>query len=133
MVRRREGWEAALEAAVAAARGRAFQWGEHDCATWAFEVRAAITGLDAARDWRGQYKSAIGARRVMKGFGWKDLGQLARTYLGRPLAHVGLAQRGDIVLAEGALGICVGAKAVFVAQSGVVERPVPACVMAWRV
>lgn len=124
-----QGWEIALAAAVEAAKDRPFAWGQHDCATWAFEVRAAITGI-ARPAW--SYTTEAGGRRWMKRQGWNSFSEAATAILGDPVTPL-LAQRGDIVLMAGAFGVCLGGQSAFVAPVGLSFRPLRHCIMAWRV
>lgn len=128
-----DGWAVLLAAHIEEARGRPFEWGVHDCATWAFDVRAALTGEDAADAWRGQYKTAKGSVRVMRRLGWDSIADMAADLLGEPLPNVKLAQRGDIVLFEEALGICGGAAVFFVGPDGLQSVPLRDCEVAWRI
>ena len=131
-----ENWEQRLAEAVDAARTKPFAWGTHDCPTFAFETRAALTGgEDVAALWRGRYSTALGGERVMRRLGWTSLEEMGRTLLGDPRSAVLLAQRGDIVLADTGLGfgICVGATAVGMAPAGLVTLPLTSCRMAWAV
>lgn len=133
---RRPGWERILAEAIDAARARSFHWGHHDCATFAFDLRREIAGgHDVAALWRGRYRTARGAVRVMRRLGWPSLEAAGRALLGEPLASVHLAQRGDLVLADTGLGfgICLGARAAGIAPSGLVFVPLSACALAWRV
>ncbi len=126
------GWDAALVEEIDRARGLAFAWGQHDCATWAFDVRRRLTGQDAAAAWRGRYGTAAGSVRVMRRLGWRTLPAMGCGLLGDPIQPL-CAQRGDIVICEGAFGVCAGAVAVFVAPMGLTERPMKDASMAWRV
>jgi hypothetical protein len=128
-----EGWEVRLAEAVAAAQSRPFAWGVHDCATWAFDVRQALTGLDAAAAWRGRYRTAVGSVRMLRRLGCQTTEDLARSIMGAPLASPRLAQRGDIVLLAGAVGICLGADCAFLAPEGLTFRPITETELAWRV
>lgn len=113
-----------------------FSWGTHDCATWAFDIRRDLTeGEDIAACWRGRYRTALGAHRVMKRLGWDSLEAAGRDLLGTPLPTVLQAKRGDLVLGgpEPAYGVCVGAKVAFVAPDGLVFLSVSDCSLAWRV
>ena len=92
-------WEARLAAAIMAARDKPFIWGQHDCAIWTFDLRRALTdGPDHASLWRGKYKTALGAERVMRRLGWSSYEAGAWALLGEPRAYPLLAQRGDLVL-----------------------------------
>jgi hypothetical protein len=132
---RLNGWELRLLAAVDDARDTPFQWGQHDCATWAFDVRLMLTGDDAAAVWRGKYKTEAGAARVLRKLKCQTVDDLAESILGDALPTVLLAQRGDIVLggAEQALGVCVGSDGLFLQPSGLIALPLRSCLRAWRV
>ena len=58
-------WEQVLADAVQEASARPFAWGQHDCATWAFDLHRELTdGPDHAALWRGRYRTPIGCGRV---------------------------------------------------------------------
>lgn len=129
-------WERRLVQAVESVRGKSFSWGTHDCATWAFDIRRDLTGgEDIAALWRGRYRTALGAHRVMKRLGWDSLEAAGRDLLGMPLSTVLQAKRGDLVLGglDPAFGVCVGARAAFVAPDGLVFLSLVSCSLAWRV
>lgn len=128
-------WEQLLAAAITEARTRPFAWGQHDCATWAFDLRRDLTGgQDHATLWRGRYRTPGGCQRVLRRLGWKTLEDGGRALLGEPLPDPRLAQRGDIVLGgePEAFGVCIGARAAFVAPEGLVTLPLSSCRLAWR-
>jgi hypothetical protein len=128
-------WETVLAAAVEAARDRAFVWGTHDCATWAFDLRRDLTGGDdTAAFWRGRYRTARGAARVLRRLGWASVQEAGADLLGMPLADVRLAQRGDLLLDPDAtsFGVCLGAQVAFLAPEGLTLRALPSCTLAWR-
>ena len=134
------GWELRLASAVEAARGLPFRWGQHDCAIWAFDLRRDLTGgEDVAGLWRGQYRTAAGAQRVMRRLGWQALEAMGRALLGDPLPSVAFAQRGDIVLGHrgndvrGGFGVCLGALAAGIAPDGLNLVPITATALAWRI
>ena len=85
--------------------------------------------------WRGRYRTARGAVRVMRRLGWSSLEAAGRDLLGNPLPSVQLAQRGDLVLANTGLGfgVCLGARAAGIASSGLILVPMSACALCWRV
>ena len=130
------GWEHSLAEAIEAARERPFRWGRHDCAIWAFDLRRELTGCyDVAALWRGRYRTARGAVRVMRRLGWQSLEAAGRDLMGEPLPSVHFAQRGDLVLGNTGLGfgVCLGARAAGIAPSGLVLVPLSACALAWRI
>ncbi len=130
---RRDGWEGALADMVDAARARPFAWGRHDCLTWAADCVAAMTGVGTDEPWRGSYRTARGAIRVLRRMGHRTVADAVTSRLGAPLASPLMAQRGDILSDGEAMGVCVGADGAFPGPSGLVFRPVLACMTAWRV
>lgn len=129
---RRDDWPERLAAAIEDARDRPFEWGQHDCSTWAMDVVAAMTGQDGP-DWRGKYRTEIGAARHLKKLGHDSLFAGVCDVLGPPLATHKIAQRGDIVIANDALGVCIGAQLLQVAEDGLTACPMAAANWAWRV
>lgn len=127
------GWEARLTELVESARATPFQWGQHDCATWAFDVRHALTGSDAAQAWRGRFSTARGARKVMLRLGWPDLTAMGMALLGEPLARPVMGQRGDMLIGSDAFGVCIGSHGAFLGWDGLMAMPLRDCALAWRV
>ena len=128
-------WEQVLADAIQQASTRPFVWGEHDCATWAFDLHRDLTnGPDHAALWRGRYNTPIGCGRVLRRLGWASFEDGGRALLGDPRADVRLAQRGDLILggAPEAFGVVIGAKAAFVAPAGLVRLSIATCRLAWR-
>lgn len=126
-----EQWPTLLAEAIEAARTTPFSWGTHDCATWAFTVAAKLRGTEEP-EWLGRYTTRAGAARALKSAG-VTLEQMGTEILGDPLASPLLAQRGDVVFAGGAYGICVGRDIAQIAESGLVFVPLGAAQLAWRV
>ncbi len=133
-VTRREDWPEQLAATIAAARHRPFEWGTHDCVLFAADGVQAMTGVEHADGVRGTYADALGAMRVLKSLGGPAV--LVTTKLGYPIP-VGLAQRGDVLLAvvedRESLGLCEGAIGWFAGLDGLVPFPTLQCKTAWRV
>lgn len=130
---RREGWERALSAEVEAARTRPFEWGRHDCALWAADCVMAMTGNDPAACWRGRYRTALGAARILRRSGCDDIAAMAARVLDAPLPSPVMARRGDILSDGEAMGVCIGAAAAFLSPDGLVFKPLAACAVGWRV
>ncbi len=129
------GWEMRLADAVRRGLETPFQWGVHDCTTFAFDVRSALLGGAADVPWRGKYRTAEGAARYLRKLGHADLEAAARAVLGDPLDTVLMAQRGDIALAgqpEGAW-VVIGRDVVGVGPDGPAVLPLRACRLVWRV
>lgn len=124
-------WDVRLAEAVEAAKGVPFAWGRHDCATWAFDVREALTGIPRPA-W--SHRTEAGSRRWMLRQGWRSFAEAATAILGEPVPPM-LAQRGDIVLlAEPEVfGVCLGAQIAAVGPVGLTFAPMRMAAMAWRV
>lgn len=129
---RKEDWPICLDAVIEAAQARPFQWGEHDCALFALQAVEAMTGVDYSDGARGSYNSEIGAAKAFLKRGYRDVVEAASDTFGPPINKF-LAQRGDLLSYEGAVGVCVGAHGAFVTAEGLRFIPVSECVMAWKV
>jgi len=142
--RRAGDWEAALSAFLSACEGLHYVWGEHDCALFAAGAVQAMTGADPAAAFRGRYRSKRTAAKALREIG---AGTLETTIDGlfETIAPA-FAQRGDLVLHEGAVGVSAGRFALFVgdalqrgegdanvAVAGLVRVPRAAWEKAWRV
>jgi hypothetical protein len=126
-----ERWPVLLSVAIEDARLRPFAWGTHDCATWAFSVAASLRG-EPAPEWIGSYSTKTGAARRMRE-GGTTLRKLGTAILGEPLSSPLLAQRGDVVFAGGAYGICIGRDIAHAGPDGLILSPLTAAERAWRV
>ena len=126
-----ENWDVLLADAVEAARDRPFEWGQHDCMTWAADVRAALIDGDAP-DWKGAYTTELGAAKYLKKLGFADYEAAARSVMGEPLSTPRLAQRGDVILTDG-FGICIGRVFVAPSDTGLMAYQMRLARMAWRV
>lgn len=109
-------WEDRLAAFLAERRDMPFAWGSNDCALFATACAAAITGEDRAASFRGRYDTREGAALALREIG---AGTLVKTmdalFVVKP---VGMAGRGDLVMARGAIGVCIGRSAMFVGEEG---------------
>ncbi len=109
-----------------------FQWGEHDCALWCADWVFEATGADLLSDWRGKYKTAAGAARLMKRRKFSGVAAIAAKHL--PEINPAMAKRGDILLhPDGSLGVCYGRHGFFLTPDSVTTIPVGACPRAWAV
>lgn len=109
-------WEARLAAYLETIRLRPFEWGRHDCCTFAAGAVEAMTGIDPMPEFRGHYRTRIGSLRALRKLG---AGDLASTLdLKFETVAPSLAHRGDIVMSAGALGICLGGFLIAVGSEG---------------
>lgn len=82
-----------------------YAWGRNDCAIFAADAILAATGQDMAAAFRGRYRSKRGAGLVLRAHEWRNLEELADTFL--PRRHE-RARRGDVVLYAGRFGDFLG-------------------------
>lgn len=114
MIERLPDWEPRLHDYVAGLEGSSFSWGELDCALFAAGAVLVQTGVDLAADFRGRYATARGSVRALRRFG---AGTLVATIAAKlPMIEPAFARRGDIVMAGGIAGVCVGTRALFVGE-----------------
>ncbi len=109
-------WEVRLAAYLEPLRLRAFAWGSHDCCTFSAGAVEAMTLVDPMPEFRGHYSTAIGSARALRRFGKVTLAATLDAKFESVSAP--LAQRGDIVMTGGLLGICLGAFLVAVGREG---------------
>lgn len=108
-------------------------WGVSDCALFAAGAVEAITGTHPAPEFLGVYDSQRGAAEALRELG--D-GTLFRTFDTRlPRKEPSFAQRGDLVWAQDAVGVCMGARGVFLQADapGFAMLPRSAFEYAWEV
>ncbi len=118
-MRRLPDWDARLAAYLEPLRLREFAWGHHDCCTFAAGAVEAMTGVDPIPEFRGAYDDAIGAVQALRTIGQGTLSATLDTKFDR--VAPALAQRGDLVMTSGLLGICWGSFAIAVGREGARE------------
>lgn len=124
-------WEARLAEYLAGVFHTPHQYGVHDCALHGANAVLAQTGVDHGAPFRGRYTTELGAARALKKHGAGTLEATFDAHL--PIIPTALARRGDLVCAQGAIGVCIGGEAVFAGEAGL-ERIVRAdWTRAWRV
>jgi hypothetical protein len=129
---RREDWPSRLIDFIEAASGRPFSWGSSDCCLFAADWVQDATGIDPAAGHRGRYRTEAGAARLLNRLGG-SVDAAATGALGAPLASPLLAQRGDIALVGGALGVVIGGEVALLSETGPVLHPLATAARAWRV
>lgn len=134
-MRRVKGWEQALAGVTRAAMRQPYAWGSHDCALFAADCVRAVIGIDLAEEFRGQYDSEDGARRLLASLGCEGVADLAARYLSE--IEPAEARRGDIVVMPGKFGdflaVVDGRTAVGPAARGLTHSPMSIALRAWRV
>lgn len=131
MVTRLLDWEARLGAYLSTPGRDQFEWGANDCALFSCGAVEAMTGDHPFPEFLGVYTDREGAARALRDLGE---GTLYRTFGSRfPNCENAFAQRGDIVWAQGALGICLGPFALFLSDDGFERVPRAQFEDAWRI
>lgn len=133
---RLDNWQSNLSELIESKRETAFVWGEFDCTQLAFMAIEAVIGVDHSGPYRGKYKTAAGALKILRKVGKVETPvQLIEGILGEPQA-IAFARKGDIVTAipndeltmpsaidvfGPVLGVCYGARSFFVGEHGLIE------------
>lgn len=137
MVIRVPDWPTALGMFVAEKSREPFAWGSNDCALFAADAVRALVGVDLGAKIRGKYKTARGAASVLRKHGGMMAAvDKATAGLGAIVIAPAFAQRGDIALAQSALGLTV---LVRVADAWIgpgrdgIERHLAAPLKAWAI
>lgn len=79
---RKDDWRAQFAAEVDRIKRTPFKWGNHDCGPGlAGNLVYAVTGVDCAAQFRGQYHDARGAAITMKAAGFDNLADLVASML----------------------------------------------------
>lgn len=140
-------WQTRLDEEFKKAAGRDFEWGIHDCCTFACNAVLAITGDDPASmplPFRGTYQTKVGAygnlNRLTDGKGLVGAVEMAAEYYGWEEIMPAFAQRGDLCLlqteAEEGLGIVsLDGRNVMMANEpgGIKAVSRKMCSRAWRI
>jgi len=130
----REGdWQSRLSEYIGSVRdgGLQFQYGKHDCCTFAAGAVEAITGVDPIPEFRGKYQTEIGSLKALKKLGAGNLeATLDAKFPAQGIAH---AQRGDLVFCEGNLGVVMGRWAWFLSDDSLERIALQDCSRAWKV
>lgn len=141
-IMRLEHWPRLLADFIESRRKAPFEWGTNDCCLFACDAVHAITGLDpAAKTFRGKYKTAVGAGKILKKHGGVEgVAENVCEKHGFGEITIPFAMRGDVVscdmteVGEAALGICLGAQSAFIGiTDGMRFIPTINCRRAWRI
>ena len=139
---RRPDWQQALGAFLAAKAGRRFEWGCWDCCLFVADAIEAMTGVDIAASFRGEYRTYRDALKLMRRRcgDWPleiTVEKVAEEY-GMAEIAVARAQRGDMVLASNGRRLVMGIVALngrelIVLSHRLMRAPMSAARRAWRV
>lgn len=123
-------WENRLAAYIDSVRADVDALGPLPCARFAAGAVEAQTGFDGHAPFVGKYDSDISAAKALIKYGKRDLVRTFDASLERRQGPA-FAQRGDIVFNGGAVGVCIGHSALFVAHGELVEIPRGEWGIAW--
>lgn len=131
---RKLNWAIALQNQITEFNQKQFEWGTHDCCTFAADCVLAMTGHDKMAKYRGGYKSLLGAQKKINKAGGLEAAITAE--LGEP-KQATYAKRGDVIYFISPLGatagICVGSRIAAPAISGIAYTPISEAIFAWDV
>jgi len=127
-----------LTAYIRAAEDASFVWGEHDCLTFTNGAYRAMYGAGWAEDWLGRYMidgRPMRRRELIAEFGWSNIDAA----IDDKLTRVSHPPRGALVTTKHAqrwvtgvaLGVCIGARGVFLGKEGVIYMPTEYIEKAW--
>ena len=95
-LKRKEGWEQALDTYLFLTREREFAYGPCDCVSWATEWFAQLVGEDLFVGLRGTYDTEDGANAILAEYGGME--QLIGAFI--PRRRQNFEKRGDLAVCE---------------------------------
>src|SRR5690349_20174716 len=142
MLTRYPDWQSRLQQFLFKALSFQFAYGSADCCLFVADAVEAMTGIDIAAKYRGQYSSRTEALELAQ----RETGKRAVSSVivaaledaGLPKIAVNAAQRGDVVLVrrsgDVSLGIVDlnGKEILAIAQTSFVRIPLVRAIRAWR-
>ncbi len=132
-----EGWELRLPLVIEAARNETYELGRHDCFRVACLAVVALTGVDRWPEFAGRYATKREALALLARHG-STFEAAFDWFFGGPHVDVKQARRGDIVAlatsdGEKHLGVCIGSRVAFLAETGLLFVPLTGCLCAWLI
>lgn len=127
-------WDMRLMECVQAAQTKPFEWGSHDCVTFAADCVRAMTGCDPLKGVE-PWGDAKGALRAIQARG--GLSDAITSLFGEPIPPA-MARRGDVGMTDGdvtgfGLLVCCGDVWVGPGLDGLQRLPLDVVRQAWRV
>ena len=114
---RRIDWNQRLHAYVISVRDKEFEYGVHDCCTFAAGCVEAVLGIDPMAEFREQYHSLEQGNEALQTIGDGDLFRTLHKVLGPSLPGAG-GHKGDVAFFDCACGIVIGRVAMFISEKG---------------
>ncbi|MDX7735884.1 DUF6950 family protein [Aeromonas caviae] len=127
-------WQLRIIQCIQAASGRPFAWGENDCCLFVADVCLAACGKDPAADYRGRYRTELGAKRALAKTHGSIAAALDALFERVPVA---MAQRGDALVFDGPQGqtaaVMWAGRVWAMTEQGARHIPDAVPLFAWRV
>jgi len=138
MLTRPQDWPERLALFLREKDAQPFDWRANNCAFFACDWIACLLGIDPAASYRAKVDGPLSAiRAVEEAGGIESIANDACARWEWPVQPVALARRGDVMLYDfptgAALGLCIGARSVFVGKEGFVFVRTMECRTSWRV
>lgn len=132
MTARLDNWERLLGEYVESIADEPFEWGKMDCALFSLAAVEAITGVHPAPQYLGKYSTREGAMLALRDIGEGTLICSMDALFER--CAPGKAGRGDLVMAQNAIGVCMGAFGLFLTETdGLARIPRAQFSKGWKV
>lgn len=106
MDQRFDDWRERLISYLAETVNKPFQYGENDCALFAAGAVAAMTGVDLAAQWRGQYTGLEDGLNALAAAGYVSHVDIAERHFDE--IAPAFAAAGDLAVLEGPAGDALG-------------------------
>lgn len=138
MTTRTNNWPAKLDLFIEEKRSQPFCYRTNNCAFFACDWIAILTGVDPAAKYRKRCTSALAAARLMKsGKGLVAMAKADFAKRGWLPVKPAYARRGDVATTmteQGeALGVVVGTHIAHAGPDGLAFAPLSLCRRAWRI
>ena len=139
--RRVDNWPCVLNDIFTEYQARDFEWGTSDCATFATDTIKELIGVDLYAEFRGSYHDLRSYLKLLKTYEYSSIGELFNLVsIENGIFEIAPreAMRGDVCTYIGAdglecLGICMGPRAYFLLESGLIGIPIDKCFRSWRI
>lgn len=142
-MKRRTGWQEALDKFLRAHQDRPFEYGKWDCCLFVCDAIVEMTGVDLAVSYRGKYSTRIGAMRTIGELvgmaSVRAVAENAATVYGMPEIPITHAHRGDMVVVrrgrDYSLGLVAlnGREVIVSSKRGLWRLPLSCAIRAWQV
>ena len=129
-------WEKRLINYIEEVRHIPFQWGFHDCFTFAVKCEVAISGVTRFPElYQANYNNSFGAKKAFLKNGYRGMIDCINRRCVQ--VHVNMLQRGDwaaLDMPEGiAIGVCTGDKIAATSADGLVFFNLKAAKLGWSI